>query len=84
MDLDMLFDHVKERMIDNVAADTFDALLPSHKRWCFYWWYAVNIFNVKSGRSKLPNCFLDAVRKAYPNMDGCAYKGFKAVGGVDS
>jgi hypothetical protein len=52
-------------------------LSASHKRWCVYWWYAVNIFGIRGGATPLPPCLLSAVRKMYPNAKGVLYTGFK-------
>ena len=54
---------------EELAAFTFD-LLPVHmKRWCFYWWYAVNLYGVHA-RESLPDCLVQHVHHFYPNMEG--------------
>jgi hypothetical protein len=66
-------DRIGEQSLD---AATFDDLPMSKKRWCFYWWYAVNMFHLSKGCEKLPDCFLAAVRKKYD--DGKPHTGFKS------
>jgi hypothetical protein len=68
-------------LLDALRSSEFvdwDSLSPSHKRWCLYWWYAVNIFGVRGERRPLPNCIVNTVRQAYPNINGDAFTGFKA------
>ena len=49
----------------------FQNLSQSHKRWSYYWYYAVNVFHVGSGGSQeLPSCFVDAIRKEHPDANG--------------
>ena len=69
LDIVLLFNSVEDHLTDSVTSDTFDGLSSSHKRWCFYWWYSVNIFKIKDGRKKLPACFLSAVRELYANEE---------------
>jgi hypothetical protein len=67
---------VKKRLKGRVHATSFDGLSSSHKRWCYYWYYAVNFFHLGGqDANELPECFVSAVRKAYPDAAG-HYKGF--------
>ena len=78
VDVDELFAAAKIR-VNTTGADgnTFHELHPRHQRWCFYWWYAINIFR-QSTAVKLPkNCFIRAVRELYPNPEGEHYTGYK-------
>jgi hypothetical protein len=65
-DLDVLelFFEVKEYLKGRVTADSFTDLSPSHKRFCLYWWYAMNMFGFGGGEAqKLPNCLTEAISK---------------------
>ena len=78
LDEDDLFDQIEYRLGERVTATSFGSLKESHQRWAFYWWYAVNIFNVKGSRRKqLPECFVECVRVAFPNKPTVDYTGFK-------
>jgi hypothetical protein len=55
----------------------WESLKPTHKRWCLYWWYAVNIFGLRSA-APLPTCIVDSVRNAFPNPVGVQYTGYKS------
>jgi hypothetical protein len=73
-----LFDQIEERIgSHSLLAPTFDELPPGKKRWAMYWWYAVNIFHMRSKAEKLPSCFVASVRSAYPDVDSNAsFTGF--------
>jgi len=73
-----LFWTVKNRYTHIEMADNFADLEPKHKRWCFYWYYAVNIFQVKSDAVPLPSCLIQAIRKLFPNSGKERYTGFKS------
>jgi hypothetical protein len=78
-DRQVIFQQAISRMDDTeVLANTFDDLHPAKKRWCMYWWYAVNILSLSAECKKLPNCFVDMVRKQYPNPKGEFFVGFKS------
>jgi hypothetical protein len=67
---------VKSRLKGRVHATNFNELSASHKRWCFYWYYAVNYFHLGGQDAiELPSCFVKAVRNQHPDEDG-HYKGF--------
>jgi len=62
------------------AARGWRDLSGSHKRWCIYWWYAVNVFQIHSAAMPLPSCFVDFVCNHYPNKNGSKqYTGFKST-----
>lgn len=73
-----LYDSVKVRLGGKVDADTWDGLHPQKKRWCFYWWYAVNIYHCSTAQ-ELPVCLVDYVRETYPNPDGESFVGHKSA-----
>jgi hypothetical protein len=53
------------------------ALSPSHKRWCFYWYYAVSFFQMGGNEAQeLPPCFIAQVQRLFPDLKG-EYTGFK-------
>ena len=81
VDTELLFLSVCSRLSGNVEASEFGLLSPRHKRWSFYWCYAVNIHELtgKGNCAHLPKCFTDAVRLRYPNPNGQAYTGFKSA-----
>jgi hypothetical protein len=54
----------------------FEGLHPAKKRWCFYWWYSLNVCGWK-GRDRLPACIIAHVRSAYPNPKNVPYLGYK-------
>jgi hypothetical protein len=67
---------VKTRLKGRVHATKFSDLSSSHKRWCFYWYYAVNYFHLGGhDATELPSCFVTAVRNKHPDEEG-HYKGF--------
>ena len=75
-----IFDDACTRFDDDARiAETFDELPPSKKRWCMYWWYSINIFQVRGycNRKRLPDCFVDMIRKQYPNIKGDFFTGYK-------
>jgi hypothetical protein len=74
IDKEELFEQVKTRLSGNVEADSFDELKAPHKRWALYYYYAVNVLFIGSSkRTRLPDCLVDTIRDAYPNMDGEDY-----------
>jgi hypothetical protein len=76
-DEDELFFACRCRLGDSVFVNKWDELSRSHKRWCYYWYYAVNVFHFGPGEAKeLPACFVAAVRNEYPDENG-SYTGFK-------
>jgi len=77
---DDLFNAVKRKFLKDgeTGVDSWRKLSSSHKRWCIYWWYAVNVFEIGSCASPLPACLVDHVRQRYPNENGSkAFTGFK-------
>lgn len=78
LDTEQLYTSVKARLNGKVDASEWSDLHPRKKRWCYYWWYAVNIYQC-SNAQELPKCFVDYVRKAYPNPEGEAYVGHKSA-----
>ncbi len=62
---------------NNANWTTLSKMTNSQKRCMIYWWYATNIYSIcgKKNRMKLPDCLVNAVRKAYPEPDG-NYEGF--------
>jgi len=60
-------------------ADSFDELPPSKKRWCMCWWYSLNVFQVRGycNQKRLPDCFVEMIRKQYPNKKGDFFTGYK-------
>jgi len=74
-----LFLSASHRVKGETSADKWKLLSPSHKRWCLYWWYAVNVYQIRSAARPLPACLLDHVCDRYPNLDGKPeYTGFKS------
>ena len=71
IDTDDVFIEVIERLNGRVTSVDFENLSECHKCWCFYWYYAVNFYHV-GGRqaTKLPNCFVEAVRALHPDPTG--------------
>jgi hypothetical protein len=58
----------------------WEGLSASHKRWCIYWWYAVNIYGIRSCARPLPICLVHSVRVKYPNPVGVRnYTGYKST-----
>ena len=71
-----LFIEVGDKLKGRVAADSFDGLTSSHKRWCLYWYYAVNFLHLsRTDATELPSCFVAEVRKQFPDPDN-NYTGF--------
>jgi len=64
---------------DSRIADSFDDLPPSKKRWCMHWWYSINVFQVQGccNKMQLPNCYVDMIRKQYPNNKEEFFTGYK-------
>ena len=74
-----LFWSVRNRLGPRVEALYFDELTTNHKRWCLYWYYAVNIFQIRSHASPLPSCVVSSVRRMYPNENNVPYVGFRST-----
>jgi len=74
-----LYEQVYKRLHGHVSASSFDGMEPNHKRWCFYWWYAINMFHVRGRAEPLPTCFCNYVKGKYPNKEGKPYVGFKTT-----
>jgi hypothetical protein len=79
IDTDVLFRCIKEKLQGRVKAKKFVELSQSHKRWSFYWYYAVNFFHLRGEEAQeLPSCFVAGVRKMFPEPKG-NYTGFKSA-----
>jgi hypothetical protein len=77
LDEQELYHACKCRLGEESDGMQFQNLSSSHKRWCYYWYYAVNVFHIGSGCSQeLPTCFVDAIRNEYPDVKG-KYTGYK-------
>ena len=77
IDLQALFDQVHRKLQGRVKVVTFKELTASQKRWCHYWYYAVNYFHLGGCESQeLPSCFVTSVREQYPDSNG-QYTGFR-------
>jgi hypothetical protein len=77
LDEEELYHACKCRLDEESDEMQFQNLSSSHKRWCYYWCCAVNVFHIGSGDSQeLPSCFVEAIRKAYPDPNG-KYTGYK-------
>lgn len=77
-----LCEQVHDRLGGRISGATFDEFIPSHKRWSIYWYYAINVFGlagVGQRRKLLPECFVECVRRMYPNPRGVCYTGHKNV-----
>ena len=77
---EIIFDEASERLYDgDSVAYSFNDLTPSKKRWCMFWWYSVNIFQVLGylDRKRLPGCVVDMVRRKYPNKKRDFFTGYK-------
>jgi hypothetical protein len=57
----------------------FGVLAQNHKRWCLYWYYAVNVFGIRSSARPLSDCLVDYVRFIYPNSNKTPFCGFKST-----
>lgn len=78
-DTEQLFSMARERVGDhNLVAASFEEMPASKQRWCYYWWYAVNIFHLKSKACKLPSCFVNEVRNKFGEEDG-KFTGFRSA-----
>lgn len=78
-DTELLFEMARDRVgDDHLVAPCFQELPASKQRWCYYWWYAVNIFHLKSKARKLPSCFVNEVRNKYGEEDG-RFTGFRST-----
>ena len=79
VDTEDLFEQVRDRIGDeNLVASSFDGLPANKKRWCFYWWYAVNIFHLKGKAQELPKCFVKAVRGHFKDPVNVKPTGFRS------
>jgi hypothetical protein len=77
IDEEELFHEVRARLKGRVKASSFEELSPSHKRWCLYWYYAINLLHYGGGDAQpLPACLVDAIRKKHPDPNG-SYTGFR-------
>ena len=73
-----LFLEVRAKLKGRVSAESFAGLSGSHKRWCYYWYYAVNFLHLGGGEAtELPSCFVASVRQAFPDPNK-NYTGFKS------
>ena len=80
VDKDDLFEQVRARIgDDSLVAPTFDELPAKKKRWCFYWWYAVNIFHYKGKAQELPKCFVKALRGHFKDEGQDQPTGFRST-----
>ena len=78
MDVDSIYDEVVGKLKGRVSASDFSGLSQSHKRWCFYWYYAVTYFHLKGVEATpLPECFIASVRNSFPDANG-NYTGHKS------
>ncbi|CAB9504989.1 hypothetical protein SEMRO_215_G089150.1 [Seminavis robusta] len=78
LDANQIFLSCSRRFAATSDANFFSDLEPRHKRWCMYWWYAVNVYQIRGSRSPLPSCFVDKIRALYPNKNGEPHVGFVA------
>lgn len=76
---DELFATCKNRLLGRVKTWNFGLLLPNHKRWCLYWYYAVNIYRVKGSATPLPDCLVEYIRFIYPNFGETPFCGFMST-----
>ena len=77
IDLRVLFDQVYSKLKGRLKVVYFAELSASQKRWCFYWYYAVNYFHIGGCElQKLPNCFVSCVRASFPDPEG-QYTGYR-------
>ena len=60
------------------SAEDWEGLPNNCKRWCCYFWYAVNIFQIRGECKELPPCVVRKIRDAYPNAHGRNYVGYKS------
>ena len=58
---------------------TWEDLPNNSKRWTLYWWYSVNIFQMRQLCGPLPHCVEVAIKAEYPNDHGVKYIGFKST-----
>ena len=77
LDLEDIFRSARNRFGDSTYAEEWEALKPTHKRWCLYWWFAVNIYELHSENRPLPHCLIENIRIMFPNETGVEYTGFK-------
>ena len=76
-------DKVGEQLLFRVGehqlcASTFSELPAGKKRWCYYWWCALNIYHLKSKSVQLPDCFIALVRQAFPDKRK-RYTGYRST-----
>ena len=77
IDEDDLYFAVLCRLGQEVEGNEWQNLSLTHKRWCYYWYYAVNVFHMGTGdNNELPACFVAEVRSLYPDPKG-KYTGYK-------
>ena len=77
MDIIELHEQVDQHLEGNILALTFDALESRHKRWSFYWCYAVNYFHIRGEPQELLTCLVNAIREKYPKGKTESHTGFK-------
>jgi len=79
LDWEAVFQQAVSRMSeDDLEAERFDELPAGKKRWCMYWWYAVNILNLKK-RTHPPSCFYRHIGQTFPNEPGVSRTGYKVT-----
>lgn len=78
LDFDQILYSCQRRLHGEIEAERFCDLPSKHKRWCLYWWYAVNIYQIRGSAQPLPSCLVNTIRNEFPNSEGVAYTGFKS------
>lgn len=61
------------------VTEELDKMLPNHKRYLLYWWWAVNVYEVggRGNRGELPSCIVNRIRSMHPAPDN-VYTGFRS------
>jgi len=77
LDCELVFQQAVSRLPDeDREAESFAELSPSKKRWCFYWWYSVNLLHYKT-RTPPPECLKNHLREVFKNQPGVPHVGYK-------
>ena len=81
LDAELVFQQAVSRLPDeDREAESFEELSPSKQRWCFYWWYSVNLLHFKT-RTPPPECLKTHLREVFKNKPGVPHVGYKETWG---
>lgn len=71
MDASVVWSDTAHGRWDDEGDPQFKDLSPQLKRWCYHWYYAVNIYQhagFVGQTTDLPSCFIDHVKSLYPGQ----------------